>query len=103
MAQYEQKYSTLRIENERMNGVLKSRLEEMEGWKRKAQDWEREADKVGNVERDRRALEDKYSQQIKYTEELKFLVEKAQREADSSKKYESAANDLRRENGSLHG
>lgn len=35
MATYENKLNMLKAENDRINGILKSRLEEIEGWKRK--------------------------------------------------------------------
>ena len=78
----------MRVENDRINGSLKSRLEEIEAWKRKNSDLEGKLSRMDMLEKDKKMFEDKFNHQIKNIEELNFVINKLQNENDGLRKYE---------------
>lgn len=57
---------------------MKSRLEEIEGWKRKNNELQEGLSRMGLLEKDRKMFEEKFNSQIKHIEELNFIINKAQ-------------------------
>ena len=46
---YESKISNMKIENDRINGILKSRLSEIEDWKSRYNNLENKLNNLGNI------------------------------------------------------
>ena len=65
IANYESKMSMLQAENDRINGILKSRLGDIEEWKNKYLRLENEVNNFSEVERMKKLLEDKLNSQVK--------------------------------------
>lgn len=65
IANYESKMSMLQAENDRINGILKSRLGDIEEWKNKYLRLEKEINNFSEVERMKKVLEDKLNGQVK--------------------------------------
>ena len=65
VAQYENKLNMSKAENDRVNSILKSRLEEIEAWKRKNGELEGAIARLGLLEKDKKLFEDKFNHQIK--------------------------------------
>jgi flagellar capping protein FliD len=74
VAQFESKLQMSKAENDRINGILKSRLEEIEAWKRKNGELEGAIARLGLLEKDKKMFEDKFNHQIKAIEELNFAL-----------------------------
>lgn len=55
----------IKAENDRINGILKARLEEIETWKKKNADLENGLSRMAFVEKDKKMLEDKFNNQLK--------------------------------------
>jgi predicted nuclease with TOPRIM domain len=53
---YESKISNLKIENDRINGILKSRLGEIEDWKGRHNVLQATVSNFGNIEKEKQAL-----------------------------------------------
>jgi hypothetical protein len=58
----------IKAENDRINGILKSRLEEIETWKKKNADLESGLSKMAFMEKDKKMIEDKFNNQLKSIE-----------------------------------
>lgn len=62
---YESKINNLKIENDRINGILKSRLGEIEDWKSKHNQLQMDMEKVGALQQDKKSLEDRIGHQVR--------------------------------------
>lgn len=62
---YESKINNLKIENDRINGILKSRLGEIEDWKGKHHQLQMDMEKVGALQQDKKGLEDRIGHQVR--------------------------------------
>ena len=98
---YESKISNLKIENDRINGILKSRLGEIEDWKGRYNQLQVTVTGFEGVEKDRKALEDRCGQQIKQNEELKYMISKLESDMGGYRKSESQLKDAERNNMNL--
>ncbi len=76
----------IKAENDRINGILKSRLEEIEMWKKKNSDLEGGLSRMAFLEKDKKMFEDKFNNQIKNIEELKFTITKLSGDNDILRK-----------------
>ena len=68
----------VKAENDRVNSILKTRLEEIEAWKRKNAELEGALSRMGLLEKDKKMFEDKFNHQIKNIEELNFALNQLQ-------------------------
>jgi predicted nuclease with TOPRIM domain len=57
IAQSEAKFNMMRAENDRINSILKSRLEEIDSWKKKYNDLDSLSTRYSLLERDKKNLE----------------------------------------------
>jgi len=55
----------MKLENDRINGILKSRLSEIEEWKNRYSQMEIKLNEYAYVEKDKKKIEDKFNNQIK--------------------------------------
>jgi chromosome segregation ATPase len=101
VAQFESKLQMSKAENDRINGILKSRLEEIEAWKRKNGELEGAIARLGLLEKDKKMFEDKFNHQIKAIEELNFALNQLQNENDALRKYEQRCRDADSKNDGL--
>lgn len=62
---YESKINNLKIENDRINGILKSRLGEIEDWKNRHNQAQAALSNYGNLEKEKKAVEERCGNQIK--------------------------------------
>ena len=53
---YESKINNLKIENDRINGILKSRLSEIEEWKGRCKEFEREMNGYEGLQKEKKSL-----------------------------------------------
>lgn len=79
---YESKISNHKIENDRINGILKSRLGEIEDWKAKHHLLQQQLEQLPLLQQDKKALDDRLASNSRHTEQLKQQV--AQLESDLS-------------------
>ena len=98
VATYESKLNMIKAENDRVNSILKSRLEEIEAWKRKNADLEAALSRMGLIEKDKKAFEDKFNSQIKNIEELSFALNQLEGENNELRRAEQRARDLEAKN-----
>ena len=98
---YESKISNLKIENDRINGILKSRLGEIEDWKSRYSTLEKNFNNYSNVEKEKKVLEDRCNHQIKQNQELKYTISKLQHDITGHRKNESQLKDIERNNTNL--
>lgn len=91
----------LQAENERINKILKSRQSEIEDWKVKAHTLQTNIDNFSVVERDMKALEDQFNNQVKSNEELQFVLKKMEKDVSNYREYEAQSRDLERQNLAL--
>ncbi len=101
-ANYQSKISNLQIENDRINGILKTRLSEIEEWKRRYHQLESDVDHYKSFEKDKKMLEHRYNEQVKNNEEMNFKANKLQNEITNYKKYENQFMDSERQNALLN-
>lgn len=94
VAQYESKISMIKTENDRINGILKARLEEIETWKKKNAELENGLSKMAFMEKDKKMLEDKFNNQLKNFEELKFTLGRLESDNNALRKYEQRCRDI---------
>jgi len=66
----------MQAENERINGILKSRLGEIEDWRNRYSKLEITLNNYSNVDREKKNLEDKLNNQLKNNDELQFTLKK---------------------------
>ena len=101
MATYENKLNMMKAENDRVNSILKSRLEEIEAWKRKNADLEAALSRMGLLEKDKKMFEDKFNHQIKTIEELNFTLNQLQQENDELRRVEARGRETEARNEGL--
>lgn len=101
MATYENKLNMMKAENDRVNSILKSRLEEIEAWKRKNADLEAALSRMGLLEKDKKMFEDKFNHQIKTIEELNFTLNQLQQENDELRRVEARGRETEAKNEGL--
>lgn len=65
MFTYESKINNLKIENDRINGILKSRLGEIQDWKNRCNAVQATANNVVGLEKEKKSLEERCGNQIK--------------------------------------
>jgi chromosome segregation ATPase len=74
MAQGEARLNMMRAENDRVSSILKTRQEEIDNWKKKYNELDAITTRYSLLERDKKVLEEKYANQLKEGEELKFAI-----------------------------
>lgn len=94
MATYENKLNMLKAENDRINGILKSRLEQIEAWKRKNNELQDGLSRMTLLEKDKKMFEDKFNNQIKNIQELNFAIEQMRNENDGLRRAETRCRDV---------
>lgn len=76
MANYESRINMMQAQNDRINGILKTRLGQIEDWKGKYIKLESTIVNYANVDREKKGVEDKLNNQIKNNEEMQFYIKK---------------------------
>lgn len=66
----------MRAENDRVTSILKTRQEEIDNWKKKYNELDALSTRYSLLDRDKKLLEEKYVNQLKESEELKFTINK---------------------------
>lgn len=102
MHSYESKINNLKIENDRINGILKSRLGEIEDWKNKYNTIQQQITIYINVEKEKKNVEDKLNGYVRNIEELRFTNNKLESENSGLKKNENLIKDHERNNQNLN-
>lgn len=83
---YESKINYSKIENDRINGILKSRMAEIEDWKERTKKLEAALSSYSRLELDKKAADDRHQQQLKQNEEMKYYVSKLENDINGYRK-----------------
>jgi chromosome segregation ATPase len=98
---YESKINNLKIENDRINGILKSRLSEIEDWKGRYQQVEQQLAQAALLHQEKKALEERCGSQVRQNEELKFQLTRLESDLAGLRKSEGLLKEAERTNGGL--
>lgn len=89
----------MQAQNDRINGILKTRLGEIEDWKGKYVKLEGTIANYANVDREKKLLEDKLNNQIKANDEMQFYIKKAEKDMGVYRNFENQFKEADRQNG----
>lgn len=92
----------IKAENDRVNVVLKSRLQEIQAWKKKANELQNGTIRAALVEKDKKALQDKCSHNARQIEEMKFAIKKLEDEKSHLIHLERDLEEINSKNDGLH-
>ena len=84
----------VKVENDRINGILKSRLEEIQTWKKKNADLENALSQMNFMAEEKRMLQEKFNNNIKNAEELGFSVNRLEKENSNLRRFEDRSREL---------
>lgn len=90
-----------RAENERINGIQKSRLAEIEDWKSKYTALQQTVSLFETLEKDKRSIEERFGHKIRENEELNFKINNLEQELATIRNNESSFREIERNNMSL--
>jgi hypothetical protein len=69
-----------KAENDRINGILKSRVGEIEDWKNKCMKMEGTIANYATIDKEKQKVEDKLNNQIRNNDELQFVIKKLEKD-----------------------
>lgn len=101
LANYESKFGMMQAENDRINGLLRTRQGEIEDWKNRHSKLEVTINNFTHVEKDRENLQNKLNDQVRAGQEMEFTLKSMQKDMDNYRRYETQFQDAEREKANL--